>query len=114
LTLPLLPPLSFHSPRPHRPLHSFPPRRSSDLVPLVADGVARLLPLRPRFVLFGRGLPRADCDRLRLVDRLGFLFELGRLAGEVGDRKSTRLNSSHVEISYAVFCLKKKTNTKVM
>src|SRR5690349_24089835 len=27
------------------------------------------------------------------------------------DRKSTRLNSSHVEISYAVFCLKKKKNT---
>src|SRR5690606_42001485 len=27
----------------------------------------------------------------------------------VGDRKSTRLNSSHVKISYAVFCLKKKT-----
>src|SRR5690349_24246954 len=30
----------------------------------------------------------------------------GKLLGE--DRKSTRLNSSHVEISYAVFCLKKK------
>src|SRR5690349_22430578 len=29
---------------------------------------------------------------------------------QVRDRKSTRLNSSHVEISYAVFCLKKKTN----
>src|SRR5690554_2432302 len=29
------------------------------------------------------------------------------------DRKSTRLNSSHVRISYAVFCLKKKNNTKV-
>src|SRR6266496_5370217 len=28
-----------------------------------------------------------------------------------GDRKSTRLNSSHVEISYAVFCLKKKKNS---
>src|SRR5690349_22007587 len=28
------------------------------------------------------------------------------------DRKSTRLNSSHVEISYAVFCLKKKNTTK--
>src|SRR3712207_7506272 len=27
-----------------------------------------------------------------------------------GDRKSTRLNSSHANISYAVFCLKKKTN----
>src|SRR5690606_41536396 len=29
------------------------------------------------------------------------------------DRKSTRLNSSHVKISYAVFCLKKKKQTKV-
>src|SRR5437870_11479703 len=29
--------------------------------------------------------------------------------GSAGDRKSTRLNSSHVAISYAVFCLKKKT-----
>src|SRR5690625_6683680 len=29
-----------------------------------------------------------------------------------GDRKSTRLNSSHVAISYAVFCLKKKTRRK--
>src|SRR5207249_9736642 len=35
-----------------------------------------------------------------------------RLAGEAEprDRKSTRLNSSHVSISYAVFCLKKKKN----
>src|SRR3712207_8068959 len=30
------------------------------------------------------------------------------LDGAVGDRKSTRLNSSHANISYAVFCLKKK------
>src|SRR5688572_32738636 len=30
----------------------------------------------------------------------------------VADRKSTRLNSSHSQISYAVFCLKKKNNTK--
>src|SRR5262245_62393869 len=35
---------------------------------------------------------------------LGFLTEV--------DRKSTRLNSSHLGISYAVFCLKKKKNTK--
>src|SRR5438552_8529836 len=40
--------------------------------------------------------------------------------GEVGDaascqdRKSTRLNSSHQIISYAVFCLKKKNNTNVL
>src|SRR3989442_10487618 len=32
--------------------------------------------------------------------------------GAGGDRKSTRLNSSHVRISYAVFCLKKKKNQK--
>src|SRR2546430_11899735 len=31
---------------------------------------------------------------------------------EIGDRKSTRLNSSHSQISYAVFCLKKKKNNK--
>src|SRR3989442_10190270 len=31
-------------------------------------------------------------------------------AAQLADRKSTRLNSSHVRISYAVFCLKKKKN----
>src|SRR3712207_8722630 len=35
----------------------------------------------------------------------------GRGQGPRGDRKSTRLNSSHANISYAVFCLKKKKNT---
>src|SRR5690349_22544533 len=34
-----------------------------------------------------------------------------RKARTISDRKSTRLNSSHVEISYAVFCLKKKKAT---
>src|SRR3712207_7651743 len=37
--------------------------------------------------------------------------EIGANADE--DRKSTRLNSSHANISYAVFCLKKKKKTKV-
>src|SRR5690625_6779083 len=38
----------------------------------------------------------------------------GALTGTTGaDRKSTRLNSSHVAISYAVFCLKKKNITRV-
>src|SRR5690606_41845088 len=32
---------------------------------------------------------------------------------QVQDRKSTRLNSSHVKISYAVFCLKKKSDKKL-
>src|SRR2546426_7632231 len=35
----------------------------------------------------------------------------GRKGLSEGDRKSTRLNSSHLVISYAVFCLKKKKNT---
>src|SRR5690606_17329711 len=39
------------------------------------------------------------------------IFANMTFAGQVGeDRKSTRLNSSHVKISYAVFCLKKKSN----
>src|SRR3712207_8476996 len=39
-------------------------------------------------------------------------FRLGRVAQFVfADRKSTRLNSSHANISYAVFCLKKKMST---
>src|SRR2546427_6663678 len=33
------------------------------------------------------------------------------LLGDIPDRKSTRLNSSHSQISYAVFCLKKKKKT---
>src|SRR2546430_12651954 len=35
-------------------------------------------------------------------------------AEAVADRKSTRLNSSHSQISYAVFCLKKKKNTRIL
>src|SRR5690625_123373 len=41
---------------------------------------------------------------------LGSLEEVGSAAPVSGDRKSTRLNSSHVAISYAVFCLKKKND----
>src|SRR5207248_9813699 len=56
-------------------------------------------------------------DRLQAVDdRLAALFEsAGRAAachGGYRDRKSTRLNSSHRTISYAVFCLKKKKKTE--
>src|SRR5437773_4819551 len=41
----------------------------------------------------------------------GYTSELARTGLETtADRKSTRLNSSHITISYAVFCLKKKNN----
>src|SRR5438874_9021871 len=46
---------------------------------------------------------------LTLEDAVGFPCDLSAGLG-VEDRKSTRLNSSHVEISYAVFCLKKKNH----
>src|SRR3712207_7017062 len=39
--------------------------------------------------------------------------DVNHLELEDGDRKSTRLNSSHANISYAVFCLKKKKNKKL-
>src|SRR2546426_4892859 len=38
---------------------------------------------------------------------------VGAVRQPVGDRKSTRLNSSHLVISYAVFCLKKKKENEV-
>src|SRR6266576_6434118 len=51
----------------------------------------------------------------RLVRRGELLFQIDpqeyQSAVAQADRKSTRLNSSHVEISYAVFCLKKKKKT---
>src|SRR3712207_9014915 len=44
-----------------------------------------------------------------LYDRLVAPKTAGAASAATGDRKSTRLNSSHANISYAVFCLKKKT-----
>src|SRR5699024_11935340 len=38
----------------------------------------------------------------------------GQIPSSAEDRKSTRLNSSHVSISYAVFCLKKKNNLPIV
>src|SRR5256886_7825080 len=45
------------------------------------------------------------------IDAAGGLIEKQHRRGVQRDRKSTRLNSSHSQISYAVFCLKKKKNT---
>src|SRR5690606_42058565 len=67
-----------------RALHSFPTRRSSDLsVPALRH---------PQPALHATN---------------------GRVIHDQTDRKSTRLNSSHVKISYAVFCLKKKRTWKI-
>src|SRR5436190_11135401 len=52
-------------------------------------------------------------DRKKVIEELANVKERDSI---VGDRKSTRLNSSHTVISYAVFCLKKKkkNNTAVL
>src|SRR5437879_10010188 len=95
-------------------LHSFPTRRSSDLQRVLQQGSdPRRGVSRARLVVGDRGRRRGIDRRLHRpglcphVPRGG-----GRHGGGKGDRKSTRLNSSHRCISYAVFCLKKKNKTK--
>src|SRR5207245_9411846 len=85
-----------------RDLHSFPTRRSSDL----RD--------KPREEEDARQVEGGERDRVPRLQRDDDGLGLGG-GGERpadGDRKSTRLNSSHGSISYAVFCLKKKKNTQ--
>src|SRR5690554_7778994 len=62
--------------------------------------------------------PRGPDDRAQRILLLAPApFELRALvrrdSGRLRDRKSTRLNSSHVRISYAVFCLKKKKKKNI-
>src|SRR5438477_9668898 len=88
----------FSSYRHHLLLHSFPTRRSSDLALALGDALAVTL-------LEVKGFRREDFAALHPGGALGAAPRSPR-AGI--DRKSTRLNSSHMSISYAVFCLKKK------
>src|SRR5438552_13262693 len=87
----------FYSYGDHRDLHSFPTRRSSDLF---------REPYLQQHLLRGRRLEPIDHCRPRSFG------DFDRLPANTGDRKSTRLNSSHQIISYAVFCLKKKKKKK--
>src|SRR3712207_8842998 len=86
-----------------------------DALPILRDGQARVQEL---------ALERGDVlfvNQLMVDGRDGILPELGLgnprpqqvRADGTQDRKSTRLNSSHANISYAVFCLKKKHETAV-
>src|SRR3712207_8543965 len=50
-------------------------------------------------------------DHTLFQDNLVFVDYCEQMVRDTKDRKSTRLNSSHANISYAVFCLKKKNNT---
>src|SRR5205085_11828433 len=100
--------LSFFScSRSHRDLHSFPTRRSSDLqkISLVHAHATALFPRGDV-----RARERCRCRQVEHGD-----LQAGICVGQGAahrDRKSTRLNSSHSQISYAVFCLKKKKRNK--
>src|SRR5437870_8565752 len=93
----------------HRDLHSFPTRRSSDLV---KQGFEQL-PHRLQSVIKDQ---RPDAlPQQTLATQLGpNRLKQGTTELLSLDRKSTRLNSSHVAISYAVFCLKKKNRKETM
>src|SRR2546426_11246574 len=72
-----------------------------------------LFPYTTLFRSHGPGHPQAETADQRQEDEDRPEAPAGRLGhhGAVQDRKSTRLNSSHLVISYAVFCLKKKKKT---
>src|SRR5207248_11572180 len=93
---------SFISPAPHRDLHSFPTRRSSDLESLSLATTKR----PPTWSKEPGKLPQSTWI-IRSPCQTGTRYFFPIL-----DRKSTRLNSSHRTISYAVFCLKKKKITE--
>src|SRR5439155_9716741 len=93
----------------HPHLHSFPTRRSSDLqqpedVPVVGEELR----------VGGDALLRPGAHQVRVQACQGVegRVEEARPRLRAVDRKSTRLNSSHVAISYAVFCLKKKKKNR--
>src|SRR5204862_7637539 len=103
-------PLFFSFSADHLDLHSFPTRRSSDLGEVVRDVAIAAL-----YAKGGRERLHDPLDRDVLGQHLQVLGRRRRAPDTIlnlqvlsQDRKSTRLNSSHVEISYAVFCLKKK------
>src|SRR5690606_41651834 len=89
---------------PPRDLHSFPTRRSSDLGGRGSLGGHAAHP-RERLAR-STGPDRAQRDPGR--QGAASIRSAGSDPQARRDRKSTRLNSSHVKISYAVFCLKKK------
>src|SRR5207244_13232131 len=82
----------------NRDLHSFPTRRSSDLR---RDDQGAILSLG--------GEPESIEGRRPV----GLLSSQAHSRAGARDRKSTRLNSSHQIISYAVFCLQKKNKTRL-
>src|SRR5688500_19564809 len=85
----------------HRDLLFFPTRRSSDLPNFLPAASMSMASFSRRIFVSSRLAESIQPMYLRRCDGASFSKKLQ-------DRKSTRLNSSHLVISYAVFCLKKK------
>src|SRR3712207_8904103 len=86
-----------------------------DALPILTEAGFELPAELPRGAYVGEVtitncLPLADCQSRWASGPWCFTLE-DPVAYATPDRKSTRLNSSHANISYAVFCLKKKKNT---
>src|SRR5690606_42143210 len=98
----------------HAHLRSFPTRRSSDLAPrgprritLAVGGHAKRAQEFAHLLKRGEFVVAAlDDGTTRALDVDALDDQLSEDDASGPDRKSTRLNSSHVKISYAVFCLK--------
>src|SRR5699024_11929851 len=104
----LVPPPHVRSPAAPLPLPPFPPRRSSDLL---LGGPQRLLCRHCGDHLLRYYLKEDKNVRRRSGSLRDGASGLSHADGRKRpDRKSTRLNSSHVSNSYAVFCLKKNRN----
>src|SRR2546427_8765300 len=71
-----------------------------------------LFPYTTLFRSLGRPARRAHRELAGLLDQILLLDQAAEVLLVQPDRKSTRLNSSHSQISYAVFCLKKKKKKK--
>src|SRR3712207_7212993 len=78
--------------------------RNSNLFPVKAKGEVRFLS-EISCGIFGKEEPKSNKSFWVVIDRL-LCWIFSKICCR--DRKSTRLNSSHANISYAVFCLKKK------
>src|SRR5205807_8750838 len=95
----------------HRDLHSFPTRRSSDLGETAIDLIVGHLTREPTPPSTHRADVPDDLEALLLSCLRKDPAQHPASATALRDRKSTRLNSSHLVISYAVFCLKKKSTS---
>src|SRR5207245_8583414 len=107
-------PLLFGSCRTPRMLHSFPTRRSSDLFTVYHYTIGTTTNSTNPILVNGATVADGGTVAVPVMNNYTTYFPVDPAYLEIGrDRKSTRLNSSHGSISYAVFCLKKKTDKLV-